>query len=92
MIELQEIIIRAKEELTDRISTEKYPENLVCEIVDNYVPVHTYELMELASNHEIFHYENEPLAFNGEATFNKVYELITESLFEHLRKLQEGAT
>ena len=95
MTALQETIAQAKQELKERFSDEQYPEDAVHEIADSFVPIYSHELMELASDPEIFYHENElPPAFDGQATLNNItataiYELISESLFEYLYELQQ---
>jgi hypothetical protein len=74
-----------------------YQEDRCHEIADSWVPVYTYELLQMAAdNLDLAHIEPEcGPAFDGSATpiniiAANIYEALSNALHEHLYELQAG--
>lgn len=95
---LYDLIEGAKEELRDQWKESRYPEDLVGEIADSWVPIYTHDLLRMAAdNMELA--TNEPElgpAFDGTPTpvniiAANIYEELSNALSSELSDLQSQA-
>lgn len=98
---LEQIIIDAKEELQEQLTSEpdmEYPEDRIHEITDSACLMPNYQYLDLAAaNNDLATSEPEcGPAFDGTATpiniiCANIYERINQELFELLYEIQEAA-
>ena len=91
--QMQEIYDGATDELDDRIKwceeeKEDYEiDELIHEVTDNNIPIHTYDLLQYASNNFDLIYKNELCPEDADCiqiiTMN-IYELLTEELYDYI--------
>jgi len=69
MEKLKKDLLKELEERRDEIIENEYPDDIATEIADSFVPVMTYDLLEIAQN-DLWLATNEPemMAFSGKNT------------------------
>ena len=85
---LEQSLIAELNDRKDEILEHRYPEDLLCEIVDSSIPVYYSQLVELlADNHDLAYVDDQGLIDTKDIN---VFKIIQTSAYEQLSQIAYG--
>lgn len=90
--DLVKSMLEELEERKEEILEEKYPEDLITELVDSYLPVYTYDALLYACNNLSLAMDTPEIEAKNayEMIIYNMSELLQDEAYKWLEKVQEG--